>query len=117
MRQILLPIMTVLTMLLLSNGCSDETEIQGNDPRASVAFDFWAGARNVEVDGEIFNDGNTYIEHIEIEILLYDEVGQYINSAYQSFAVDLRPQDSFIFTSDLHEYEIYDVDVLITTFW
>ncbi|MFT5513118.1 MAG: hypothetical protein ACI8SE_001518, partial [Bacteroidia bacterium] len=47
--------MTVLIVLFTFNGCSDEVPVQGGNPKASVAFDFWAGARNVEVDGEIFN--------------------------------------------------------------
>lgn len=117
MRQILLPFMTVLIVFFTFNGCSDEVPVQSGDPQASVVFDFWAGARNVEVDGEIFNDGNTHINQIEIEIALYDEFGQYIKSAYQSFSVDLRPRDSFIFSTDLREFDIYDVDVFIASFW
>ncbi len=117
MRQLLLPFMTVLTVLFTFNGCSDDVIVDAANPRASVIFDFWAGSRTVEVDGEIFNDGNTFIEQVEIEIALYDEFGQYIKSVYQGFRVDLRPQDSFIFSTDLREFDVYDVDVLISTFW
>jgi hypothetical protein len=117
MRQILLPFMTVLAVLFTFNGCSDEVPVQGGSPLASVVFDFWAGARTVEVDGEIFNDGSTHINQVEIEIALYDEFGQYINSTYQSFSVDLRPRDSFVFSTDIRENAVYDVEVLISTFW
>ena len=117
MRQIFLPITTVLLILFTFNGCSDDIEVQGNNPRASVVYDFWAGARNVEVDGEIFNDGNTFIEYVEVEIAMYDEFGQYTKSVFQSFSVDLRPQDSFIFSTDFRAFDVYDVEVTISTFW
>lgn len=113
MRQLLLPF-TLLTLVVFGlNSCADDVVIIHDTPQASVSFDFWAGARNVEVDGEIFNDGNTFIESVELEIILYDEYGRYINSAFQTFWVDMGPLESFLFSTDLRESQVYDVEVVI----
>ncbi|MBO6514961.1 MAG: hypothetical protein JJ975_00235 [Bacteroidia bacterium] len=111
MRQILLPLATLF--VLVFTGCSDDLDINAGVPEASISYDFWAGARNVEVDGEIFNDGNVHIESVELEIAMYDEYGHYINSVFQTLWVDLRPQDSFVFATDVREVGVFDVEVLL----
>jgi len=65
------------------------------------------------VDGEIFNDGSTFIESVELEIVMYDEFGYYLNSVFQTFWVEMEPQRSFLFSTDLREPAVYDVDVII----
>lgn len=117
MRQIFLPILTVVLAIFVLNGCTDDVVIVSNDARASVMFDFWAGARNVEVDGEIFNDGNTHIEHVELEIMFYDQYGNYMHSVFQTFVLDLHPVESFVFATDVRQSGVYDVDVIIRDFW
>lgn len=117
MRQLFLPFISFL-IILGFNGCADEVIIVHDDPpRASVVFDFWAGARNVEVDGEIFNDGRSYIESVEVEILMYDEFGQYISSVFQTFFVDMPSQSSYVFATDIRQSYVYDVDVVIHRLW
>ncbi len=113
MRQVLLPIAILLVITLGLNSCSDDIVINNGIPTASVSYDFWAGARNVEVDGEIFNDGSTFIESVELEIVMYDEFGYYLNSVFQTFWVEMEPQRSFLFSTDLREPAVYDVDVII----
>jgi hypothetical protein len=113
MRQKVLPILATFLLLVGLQGCSDDGLNNAGIPKASVTFDFWAGARNVEVDGEIFNDGRTFIESVELEILLYDEFDHYINSTFQTFWVNLEPQQSFLFATDLRESDVYTVEVVI----
>ena len=113
MRRILLPITTVLIFMLTFNGCSETIIIDNGIPVASVQYDFWAGARNVEVDGDIFNDGSTFINAVEIEIALFDEFGHYISSVFQTFQVNLHPRDIFGFSTDIRERNVFDVEVTI----
>ena len=117
MRQILLPFAALFFILFGLNGCTETIIINNGIPEASVEWDFWAGARSVEVDGEIYNDGNTYIESVELEVLMYDERGHYITSIFQTFGVGMSRYDSFIFSLDIREREVYDVEVRIQRMW
>ncbi len=117
MRQLFLPFLLAVISVFGLNGCTDDVIINADNPRASLVYDFWAGSRSVEVDGEIFNDGNTRISEVEIEIMLFDEFGQYITSVFQTFPVNLRPYDSFIFATDFRARNVFDVEVEIVSFW
>jgi len=116
MRRLFQPIATLFLILGLS-GCGDDIDVRNGIPQASVTFDFCAGARNVEIDGEVFNDGRSHISEVDLEILLYDEFGNFMNSSFQTFYVDLLPGESFFFATDLRERNVFDVDVVIQNLW
>ncbi|MCB9262425.1 MAG: hypothetical protein H6607_08635 [Flavobacteriales bacterium] len=103
--------------ILSLNGCVEDDFYVYDPPQAVVQYDFWAGARTVEVDGDIINDGNTFISSAEIEIMLYDEYGYYISSVFQTFNVNLYPRDRFSFSTDIQERGVYDVDVRLQALW
>lgn len=115
MRQKLLLLSTLFITLFAFNGCYYEETIIIEDPtpRASVVFDFWSGARTVEVDGEIYNDGNVYIQSVDIEVFMYDEFGYLLSSYIETIYVGLHPRAFFTFQMDFFERHVYDVDVAI----
>jgi len=100
-------------MLLGIGSCVDEVIIVESVPAASVSWDFWAGARNVEIDGEIFNDGNTFISEVELEVRMFDEYGYLISTAFQSFAVNLEVGRVRNFVMDIREDYVYNIDIRV----
>jgi hypothetical protein len=104
-----------MLILIAFNGCYYDEVVIVNEgpPRASVTYDFWAGARNVEIDGELFNDGNVFINEAEIEVLLFDIYGEFISSYFYTFHVDLRSRDFTPFEIDISQRGVFDVDVRI----
>lgn len=114
MRQLILPFIALFTLLIFQNGCVQEVIIVEPTPLASVTWDYWAGARNVEVDGEIFNDGNTFIRAVELEFRMYDEYGYYINSVFHEFIVNLDPQRISTYSMDISARYVYSVDVVVS---
>lgn len=116
MKRILL--ITLLSGLgFVITGCVQETIIVAPSPAASVVWDFWAGARHVEVDGEVFNDGNTFIRGVELEVRMFDDHGHFISSVFHNINVNLDPQRVAGFSLDIEERYVFDVEVRIHRLW
>ena len=111
----------IITIILLAsssflfNSCVDDRPFIEPHPAASVSFDFWAGARNIEVDGEIINEGNTFIHRVELEVQLFDEFNRYVRSVFLMQVVNLDPNQFVPFALDVRERDIYDVDVFVVS--
>lgn len=82
-------------------------------PDADVFYDFWAGPRFVEIDGEIFNDGNTFITSVQLEVVTYDDMGFVITRDLMMVDVFLNPREVTGFTLDLPVRYVFDVDVRV----
>ncbi|MBI1308009.1 MAG: hypothetical protein GC181_15500 [Bacteroidetes bacterium] len=115
MRRLLLPLFMMTFTLFGINGCVEEVIVVPQNPVANVSYDFWAGARNVEVDGEIYNDGNTFIRNVELEIRMYDEYNYYISSVFTEFVVNLNPGQYTSFSLDVRERYVYNVEVFVNS--
>lgn len=101
--------------LLFSVGCVKET-VYISDPLitdADVYYEFVADSWGTEISGEVYNDGETYIEAVQLEIALYNRRGGLI--AYEYVWVDtyFAPGESVGFYFDLAYYNVWDVDVSI----
>lgn len=79
------------------------------NPRVAVSYDYWTGARHVEIDGSVFNNGNVEVETVNIEFLLLDEFGDVISSSWHRYRVRILPGQEFFFSIDIGEFGVYDV--------
>jgi len=114
MRRILTFILVLGLMSTAFQSCVyEEPIIVVSTPDADVFFDFWAGPRNVEIDGEIINDGNTFIRSVELEIRLFDDFGRLISSDLITVDVFLDPRESSFFSFDFRERYVFDVEVIV----
>jgi hypothetical protein len=113
MRQLFLPITLLFVFIGGLSSCVDDVIVVDSNPHASVSWDFWAGARNVEVDGEIFNEGNSFIQVVELEIEMFDDYGDYISTVYKEFVVNLDQGRSTTFAIDVRERHVFTVDVRV----
>lgn len=82
-------------------------------PHVDVAYDFWTGSRSVEVDGEIFNDGPGFAQTVELEFRFFNKYGDWVDTDYRTFHLDLPPGHSANFYADFGYWNIYDVDVRV----
>jgi hypothetical protein len=115
MRRLALLFLLAGAMTASLNSCVYEETVVVHSaiPQADVFFDFWAGARNVELDGEIFNDGQTFIKAVELEISFFDEFGVLMGRDFVTIDVFIHPRQSSTFALDFSRRYVFDIDVRI----
>ena len=108
-------VLTLGTILLLFSGCVRETVVVNVSPvtDADVYYEYQADAWGTVVQGELFNDGETYIDAIQLEIRLYDRRGFVIDYEYVWVETYFNPGQSVGFFVDLPHRGVWDVDVVI----
>ena len=108
-------VLTLGTILLLFSGCVRETVVVNVPPvtDADVYYEYQADAWGTVVQGELFNDGETYIDAIQLEIRLYDRRGFVIDYEYVWVETYFNPGQSVGFYVDLPHRGVWDVDVVI----
>ena len=87
----------------------EEPVIITANPQVAVNYDYWTGARHVEIDGSVYNNGNVEVRSVNIEFVLLDEFGRAISSSWHRYRVDIIPGQEFFFSIDIGEYAVYDV--------
>jgi hypothetical protein len=108
--KILLITLLILGSSMVFTSCVyEETVVITGNPRVAIDFDYWTGARHVEIDGSVFNNGNLNVRSVNIEFILLDEFGDMISSSWHRYRVDIHPGQEFFFVIDIGEYYVYDV--------
>ena len=51
---------------------------------ADVVYTYWTGPSGTIIEGDIYNDGETYLEAVEIRVKLYDLNGDLIDKGTAS---------------------------------
>jgi len=104
--------------LLFSVGCVKETVYLAAPliTDADVYYEFIADNIGTEVSGEIYNDGETYINAVQLEIRLYDRRGIIIEYDYLWVDTYFDPGQSVRFYVDLPHRGVWDVDVVINRY-
>ena len=104
--------------LLFSVGCVKETVYLAATliTDADVYYEFIADNIGTEVSGEIYNDGETYINAVQLEIRLYDRRGIIIDYEYLWVDTYFDPGQSVRFYVDLSHRGVWDVDVVINRY-
>lgn len=105
-----------LGLLVMSSCVKEEVYVYRELPQADVLFEFWSGPSGTWVEGEIYNDGNTYINAVELEVRLYDHRGFVIETDWYWINTYSYPGEASGFTLDLWEPYVYDVSVRVTGF-
>lgn len=108
--------MILLSLLLVfMSSCVTET-IVVNDPLitdADVYYQYTADSWGTRIEGELYNDGETYIDAVQLEIILYDRRGVVIDYEYVWIDTRFHPEGWVDFVLDLPHRGVWDVDVLI----
>lgn len=115
MKRTITLILLALSFAFLFQSCvyEETVVVAPAQPDADVFYDFWAGPRFVEVDGEIFNDGNTFITAVQLEVVTFDDLGYVISRDLLTVDVFLNPREVGGFTIELPVRYVFDVDVRI----
>ncbi len=111
-------VLTLGTVLLLFSSCVRET-IVINDPLitdADIYYEYTADAWGTIVQGEVYNDGETFIDAVQLEIRLYDRRGVIIDYEYLWVDTYFNPGQSVGFYVDLPYRGVWDVDVVINRY-
>jgi hypothetical protein len=118
MKKILL-LSSLFLVLLSFQSCVREEVIIVEPPRmtAEMNYSFYSGIRTVEVEGEIINRGNVYVEGAQIRFRLYDRNGYLITTYFQDFAVNNSPGFGTYFYTALNEKYVYDVKADVWDLW
>lgn len=112
----LLPFFIVPVMLI--QACSKEEAPQAQPKRtAEMNYSFYTGIRNVEVEGEIINRGNVYLNGTQIRFLLYDHNGYLIRTYFNDFKVDNYPGEGTYFYTMFSEPGVSEVKAEIWDLW
>ncbi len=105
-----------LSLITLSSCVREEVYIYQDRPDADVIYEYWTGPSGTLIEGEIFNDGNTYLNSVELQVRLYDNRSHLIESEYYWINVYSYPGESSFFTLDLWEPYVSDVEIRVTGF-
>jgi hypothetical protein len=107
----------IIGMLALClTSCVQET-IVINDPLitdADVYFEYTADNWGAVVEGDIYNDGEIYIEAIQLEIRLFDRRGIIMDYEYVWVDTYFNPGGTAGFYLELPHRGVYEVDVFIS---
>ena len=103
---------------LCLSSCVKET-IVINDPLitdADVYFEYTADNWGTVIEGDIYNDGETFIEAVQLEISLYDRRGRNIAREYVWVDTYFNPGGAAGFYVELPYRGVYDLDVAINRY-
>ena len=84
---------------------------------AEMHYSFYSGIRTVEIEGEIINRGNVYLEGAQLRFRLYDRNGFLITTYFQDFSVRNSPNYGSYFYTSLNERYVYEVKADIWNLW
>jgi hypothetical protein len=111
----------ILALILggfLFTGCVKETVII-NEPLitdADVYYEFFADNQGVSIDGEFINDGETFIEAVQLELRFYDSRGLIIDYEYVWVDTYFDPGESITFFLDYPYRGVYDVQLFLNRY-
>lgn len=96
------------------SACSDEPVLY-NTPLsyASINYEFYSDFSGTQIDGIIYNDGETFLESVELEVRLYDDVGYIVDYDYVWVDTYAYPGDATRFYLNLPYSYIHDVRVFV----
>ncbi len=103
-------LMLSLAVLILS-GCGREEVPYYPITDADVFYEYWSDRWGTSIDGEIVNDGETFIEAVQLEVRMYDIDGYLIDYEFVWVDTYMSPGESVSFFFDFSEPWVYDVDV------
>jgi hypothetical protein len=84
--------------LLALSGCVREEVPYYPVTNAAVQFDYWSDRYGTDIEGEIYNDGETYIDAVQLEVRTYDNRGFIIDYEYFWLDTYFYPGDVVGFT-------------------
>lgn len=80
---------------------------------ADLFYEYSADRYGVVVDGELFNDGETYIEAVQLEVNMYDIDGFLIATDFVWINVFLNSGEVSNFYFTIPQRGVWDVQILI----
>jgi hypothetical protein len=96
------------------SACSEEPiYYDGPMSYASVNYEFYGDFSGTQIDGRIYNDGETFLESVELEIRLYDDAGFIVDYEYLWVDLFAYPGQETSFFADLPYTYIYDVRIFV----
>jgi len=105
-------------LALFLTSCVQETVVVNDRliTDADVYYEYTADSWGTTVEGEIYNDGETYIEAVQLEIRLYDRRGFIIDYEYLWVDTYFNPGQRVGYFVDLPHTGVWDVDVVINRY-
>lgn len=107
-----------MSVVFLLTGCVQET-IVITDPLitdADLYYEYYSDNWGTTVEGELFNDGETFIDAVQIELRFYDRRGLIIDYEYAWIDTYFAPGESVGFFLDYPYRGVSQVEVFITRY-
>ena len=99
------------------SGCVQEQVVPYNPiTDADVFYEYYSDAYGTIIEGEIINDGETYIDAVQLEVRMYDRYGYVIDYDYLWVDAFFYPGEAVDFYFDLPERYVHTVEVFIHEF-
>ena len=83
---------------------------------ADIFYEYYSDRYGTIIEGEIINDGETYIEAVQLEVRMFDRYGYLINFDYIWVDAFFYPGEAVDFYFDLPERYVHSVEVYIHAF-
>ena len=107
---------TLLIGIVALTGCAREETPYIGYPGADVSYTYWTGPSGTIIEGEVFNDGETYLEAVELEVELLDHKGRLLERDWFWVNTYSYPGEQSLFTFDLSMPYVDQVVVNVTDF-
>lgn len=105
-----------LAVTTFSSCVREEVYVYNEIPDADVVYDFWSGPAGTLIEGEVFNDGTTYLYAVELEVYMFDRYGDLIEKDWYWVNTYSYPGESSFFTLDLGVPHVSNVDIRPVSF-
>ena len=105
-------------VLLATTGCVKETVVVRSPliVDADLYFEYVADNWGTTIEGELINDGETFIDAVQLEVRFYDRNGYIIDYQYVWVDTYFNPGEVVGFYFDFAQRGVYDVEVLINQY-
>lgn len=108
----------VLSVFSLLTGCVQETVII-TDPfitDADLYYEYYSSNWGTSVEGELLNDGETFIDAVQVELRFYDRRGVIVDYEYAWIDTYFHPGESVGFYLDYPYRGVSQVEVFINRY-
>lgn len=107
----------VLAALFLSSCVKDEIYVPAYIADADVQYEYFSDAFGTVVEGDLYNDGETHIESVELELRFYDSRGVIVDYEYVWVDTYFNPGGQVSFYYEFPQPYISDVRVFINNYF
>ena len=110
----IVPVLLLFTLGFSS--CTQEDSVYVPITEADIFYNFYSDQFGTTITGEIINDGETFINAVQLEIRLYSIEGFLIDVDYVWVDTYFNPGESVQFLFESGDRNVFDVDLFVFSY-